>query len=229
MRRLYSIFSLLIISLFILSFTKYTYYSAGLIGFTDVNNPYKDTYLEYISMDTNIPIIMTVGGSGSGDYLIAMDDAQTKTAIKKASNYIPYKPFDEETHEFYGCGNTYAVYNMKYLLSSATKLRYKVMLGKWFAANPPQMPDCEEIYAEPVVIISDQTYLGEDTCDSNYQFDYTITTPFYMCLDDDDGDGPRLIMEAENIPFYDSDSIIAGNPRQLTTISRFKNTVVLNQ
>ena len=118
MRRLFTFISLVILSLFIMSATK-SCYNADLIISLDLNDLFKDTYIEYIAMDTKKPIPTTTPGLGEGfkEFIITTDmktEAKDKI-IKNASWWLEYGQFDDKAHSV-GESSGYTVSDKNYFL-----------------------------------------------------------------------------------------------------------------
>ena len=223
MRRIFYVISLVILSLFIMSATK-SCYNADLIGFSDVNDPFKDTYIEYIAMDTKKPIPTTTPGYGedNNDYLITTDKKTGDKIIKNASLWLLYFQPDEDG-EAIGEASFYIVSDKNYFLDTFVYPSDKARFTEWLG-NPPKPTDTK-VFAEPVVIYARGAILGEDPYDTTYEFDI-LTKAFYMPIVDEDGS--KLVMEKVGEAVYDYEAILVGDADHLTTIN-FKNTVEIKK
>jgi hypothetical protein len=224
MKRVFTLCSLVILSLFIISADKFTCYNTDLIGLTDVNDPYKDTYIQYFAIDTNQPVFLT----NYGDlyiYSITSDMKTGEKIIKDKSKMVGYSEFDEETKDFYAWTSSYIVFNQQYFLNGASS-NDKARLEEWL--GNPEKPSDVEVFGEPVLLYAYVAALGEDSADPNYFFGPLITKAFYMLLKNDDNNSSRLILEAEDLPLYEYEAILQGDADPLTTIN-FKNTVEIKK
>ena len=223
MRRIFYVISLVILSLFIMSATK-SCYNADLIAVTDANDLFKNTSIEYIAMDTKKPILTTTLGDSVNEFIITTDKQTGDKIIKNASLWLEYGQFDDKAHSV-GESSGYTVSDKNYFLDTFIYPSEKARLTEWLE-NPPK-PSDTKVFAEPVVIYARGANLGEDPYDTIYEFDI-LTKAFYMPLVDEDGDGPKLILEAKDLPVYDYEAILVGDADYLTTIN-FKNTVEIKK
>jgi hypothetical protein len=223
MRRIYTILLLLLVSLFILSANKFTCYNADLVGQSGEYDPLIGTYIEYIA-DTGNLILRTTGETPE-IYSITTDMKTKDKIIKDRSITVGYaQVVDNVIVESDLVGWT--VLNKEYFLNTYVPFYYpedKERLEEWL--SNPTRPG-KDYFAEPVVLHSEDAILSEDPKDPN-QF-HVLSKAFFMGLSDDDGSGPRLILEIANLPIYDYDAIIEGDADPVTYVN-FKNTVIIDQ
>ncbi len=225
MRRVYALFLVLSMSLFIISAKKFSREPNGdLDAYNGEDDPFQDTYIEYISVDTHKPI--PTGNLGRPDvYLITTNIKTKEKTIKNTTPLVPYGQFNGEGG--FPIPSGYAVVNKEYFLNYIVPSSDKERLSQWFAASPYPTKPTGDFFAEPVVIYSPDAILGEDPYDAQYHFEI-VSLAFYLPFTDEYGDGTRLIMKADDLPVYDYDVILQGDADKLTDIS-FKNTVVVTK
>ena len=223
MQRIFYFISLVILSLFIMSATK-SCYNADLIGYNDVDDPFKDTSIEYIAMDTKKPIPTTTHGFGEDnkEFSITTNMKTGEKNIKNASLWLEYAQYDEKG-QLIGETSGYIVSDKSYFLDTFIYPSDKARLTEWL--GNPKKPTDTKVFAEPVVIYARDAILGEDPYDTTYEFDI-LTKAFYMPIVDEDGS--KLVMEKIGEAVYDYEAILVGDADYLTTIN-FKSTVEIKK
>ena len=233
MRKIGILCSLIVFSLFIMSADRFynkvykKIKNADLIGYAGVDDPFKDTYIDFYTVDGSNKLIRTTSygyGDGIKEYLITTNMETQEEIIKNASITLPYFPVDE-TGNPYGNPSGYTVYNKEYFLDNFVEPNDKARVSEWLDLDSLPKPE-GEYFVQPVVIYGD-AFLGEDPYDFKYEF-VILTKAFYMPLQDVYGNGSQLILEIANLPAYKYEEIVQGNADQITTIN-FKNTLKIKK
>ena len=215
MQRIFYLVSLVVISLFLLSASKFNCYNAK------IDSTGENSYIEYITIDgsnTDVRTYTVRYPDGIYEYKITTDKYKNKY-IKDESLPITYVNIEN--------GNDvgrYYVVNMYYFLDTFIENESEqTILANWI--GDPDKPDGIDVFEDPLVLYAEDADYDSD--DDQYEIPRVVSRAFYAKKTDVHGNGSRLIIETiDDLDVFSYEDVMKlQDAAQPITWLRLKNTV----